>query len=57
MIMPRHAPPGAYVDDPAEKLDRSANEQPSVFTLAEPRHDPHQGMGCAGQSQAKGFAP
>ena len=34
MIMPRHAPPGAYVDDPAEKLDCPANEQPSVFTLA-----------------------
>ena len=34
MIMPRHAPPGAYVDDPAEKLDRPASEQPSVFTLA-----------------------
>ena len=34
MIMPRHAPPGAYVDDPAEKLDRPGSEQPSVFTLA-----------------------
>jgi hypothetical protein len=34
MIGPRHAPPGAYVDDPAEKLDRPASEQPSVFALA-----------------------
>ena len=34
MIMPRHARPGAYVDDPAEKLDRPASEHPSVFTLA-----------------------
>ena len=34
MIMPRHAPPGAYVDDPAEKLDRPANEQLSPYTIA-----------------------
>ena len=34
MIGPYHAPPGAYVDDPAEKLDRPANEQLSPFTIA-----------------------
>jgi hypothetical protein len=37
MIMPRHAPPGAYVDDPASKLDhadRAASEQTLAFALA-----------------------
>ena len=32
MIMPRHAPPGAYVDDPAETIDR-ADRAESAHTL------------------------
>jgi len=32
MIMPRHAPPGAYVDDPADTIDR-ADRAESVHTL------------------------
>ena len=34
MIGPHHAPPGAYIDDPAEKLDRPAREQPSAYAIA-----------------------
>ena len=34
MIMPRHAPPGAYIDDPAAKLDPPARDQYSPVTLA-----------------------
>jgi hypothetical protein len=33
MIMPRHAPPGAYVDDPADTIDR-ADRAESDHTLA-----------------------
>ena len=34
MIQSRYLPPGAYYDDPAEKLDRPANEQLSPYTIA-----------------------
>ena len=34
MIQPRHLPPDAYYDDPAEKLDRLASDQSSVFAMA-----------------------
>jgi len=34
MIRPCHAPPGSYVDDPAAKIDRPVNGQPSAFAIA-----------------------
>jgi hypothetical protein len=39
MIMPRHAPPGAYNDDPAEKCDRPENNlRDMAFTFAGALH-------------------
>jgi hypothetical protein len=34
MIGPHHAPPGAYVNDPADTIDHPAKEQPSAFAIA-----------------------
>jgi hypothetical protein len=39
MIMPRNAPPGAYLDDPAEKLDPlEANVRAMAFRMAGDLH-------------------
>jgi hypothetical protein len=34
MILARHLPPDAYLDDPAEKLDRAGGDQSSAYAIA-----------------------
>ena len=61
MIMPRHAPPGAYIDDPAETIDRADHAESNhalTLALASDGLHPYRRVdhARAGRGQATGLA-